>query len=149
MEKIDRKVKNCFIQGAISSDFIGQAIAKHQVKTSIGAHQIFLGQVRADILNEKEVKAIEYTSYEEMANTVFDEIREAAFQKFDLVCMHIYHSLGIVNAGEICLFVFVSSSHRKEAQKAIEFIVEEIKANVPVFGKELFTDDSHVWKVNK
>lgn len=149
MEKIDRKVKNCFIQGAISSDFIGQAIAKHQVKTSIGAHQIFLGQVRADILNEKEVKAIEYTSYDEMANTVFDEIREAAFQKFDLVCMHIYHSLGIVNAGEICLFVFVSSSHRKEAQKAIEFIVEEIKANVPVFGKELFTDDSHVWKVNK
>lgn len=149
MEKIDRKVKNCFIQGAISSDFIGQAIAKHQVKTSIGAHQIFLGQVRADILNEKEVKAIEYKSYEEMANTVFDEIREAAFQKFDLVCMHIYHSLGIVNAGEICLFVFVSSSHRKEAQKAIEFIVEEIKANVPVFGKELFTDDSHVWKVNK
>lgn len=149
MEKSDKKLKNCFVQGAISSEFIGQSIAKHQVKTNIGAHQIFLGQVRADIINEKLVHAIEYSSYEEMANNVFNEIRETAFKNFDLVCMHIYHSLGVVNAGEICLFVFVSSGHRKEAQKAIEFIVEEIKEKVPVFGKEIFEDETHVWKVNK
>ena len=41
--------------------------------------------------------------------------------------MHIYHSLGVVKTGEICLFVFVSSKHRKDVQLAIEFIVEEIK----------------------
>lgn len=149
MEKSDKKLKNCFVQGAISSEFIGQSIAKHQTKTNIGAHQIFLGQVREDIIKDKEVKAIEYSSYEELANNVFNEIRETAFKNFDLVCMHIYLSLGKVNAGEICLFVFVSSGHRKEAQKAIEFIVEEIKEKVPVFGKEIFEDETHVWKVNK
>jgi molybdopterin synthase catalytic subunit len=84
-----------------------------------------------------------------MANEKFDAIREATFKKFDLTCMHIYHSLGAVNAGEICLFVFASSTRRKIVFKAIEYIVEEIKAHVPVFGKEIFEDDTHQWKTNK
>ena len=144
----NKKPKNVLIEGAISSEFIGQSIAKHQSKTSIGAHNIFLGQVRADDIDGKIVTAIEYTAYEEMANVKFQDIREATFNKFDLTCMHVYHSLGKVNSGEICLFVFVSSPKRKEVFKAIEFIVEEIKANVPVFGKEIFEDETHQWKVN-
>ena len=144
----NKKPKNVLIEGAISSEFIGQSIAKHQSKTSIGAHNIFLGQVRADDIDGKIVTAIEYTAYEEMANVKFHDIREATFNKFDLTCMHIYHSLGKVNSGEICLFVFVSSPSRKEVFKAIEFVVEEIKANVPVFGKEIFEDETHQWKVN-
>lgn len=142
------KHKNVFVQGAISSEFIGESIAKHQTKTSIGAHDIFLGQVRADEIDGKTVSAIEYTAYEDMANAKFHEIREATFDKFNLTCMHIYHSLGTVKAGEICLFVFVSSPHRKEAFRALEYVVEEIKANVPVYGKEVFEDSSHQWKVN-
>lgn len=144
----DNKPKNVFKQGAISSVFIGESIAKHQTKTTIGAHNIFLGQVRADVINNKIIKAIEYTAHEEMANRKFYEIREAAFEKYELTCMHIYHSLGIIHAGEICLFVFVSSPRRKVVFKALEFIVEEIKAKVPVFGKEIFEDGSHQWKVN-
>ncbi|MFL1011455.1 molybdenum cofactor biosynthesis protein MoaE [Flavisericum labens] len=143
-----KKPKNVFKAGAISSEFIGESIAKHQTKTSIGAHNIFLGQVRADNINGKTVTAIEYTAYEEMANQKFYEIREAAFEKFDMTCMHIYHSLGTVKAGEICLFVFVSSPRRKVVFEALEYIVEEIKAHVPVFGKEVFEDNSHQWKVN-
>ncbi|KAA3620270.1 MAG: molybdenum cofactor biosynthesis protein MoaE [Flavobacterium sp.] len=144
----DRKPKNVFVEGAISPEFISNSIAKHQSKTSIGAHNIFLGQVRADQVDGKEITAIEYTAYEEMANTKFHEIREATFDKFELTCMHIYHSLGTVRAGEICLFVFVSSPRRKVVFKALEYVVEEIKAKVPVFGKEIFEDESHQWKVN-
>jgi molybdopterin synthase catalytic subunit len=144
----EKKIKNVFVNGPISSEFIGNSIAKHQSKTSIGAHNIFLGQVRADDIDGKVVTAIDYTSYEEMANEKFHEIREATFDKFNLTCMHIYHSLGTVNIGEICLFVFVSSPRRKEVFKALEYVVEEIKAKAPVFGKELFLDESHQWKVN-
>lgn len=141
-------IKNCFKEGPITAQFIGDSIAKHQSKKTIGAHQIFLGQVRQDVIDELDVVAIEYSAYEEMANNEFDKIRESAFQRFDLVCMHIYHSLGLVAAGEICLFVFVSSKHRKMAQMAVEFIVEEIKNKVPVFGKEILSNDTHVWKTN-
>ncbi|WP_186826828.1 molybdenum cofactor biosynthesis protein MoaE [Seonamhaeicola algicola] len=144
----NKKIKNVFMEGAISSNFIGNSIYKHQTKTSIGAHNIFLGQVRADVIDGKTVAAIQYTAYEDMANQKFHDIREAAFKKFDLTCMHIYHSLGTVKAGEICLFVFVSSPRRKVVFKALEYIVEAIKAEVPVFGKEIFEDETHQWKVN-
>jgi len=142
-------IKNCFREGAISPEFIANSIAKHQAKTNIGAHEIFLGQVRADKINNNEITAIEYTAHEEIANKVFHEIREAAFDQFDLSCMHIYHSLGKVKAGEICLFVFASSKHRKPVRAALEFLVEEIKTKVPIFGKELLNDQSHQWKVNQ
>ena len=145
---MEKKLKNVFVEGSISPSFIAESIAHHQHKTQIGAHDIFLGQVRADEIDGKTVGAIEYTAYEEMANLKFHEIRESAFAKYDLTCMHIYHSLGKVPVGELCLFVFVSSPHRKTAFEAIRFVVEEIKAQVPVFGKELFEDDSYQWKVN-
>ncbi len=142
-------IKNVFREGAITSEFIGNAIAKHQTKTTIGAHQIFLGQVRADEIDGKTVSAIEYTAYEEMANAKMHDIREATFEKYNLTCMHIYHSLGTVKAGEICLFVFVSSPRRKDCFNAIEYLVEEIKSDVAIFGKEVFEDESHQWKVNQ
>ena len=142
-------MKNVFKEGQITSEFIGNSIYKHQSKTSIGAHNIFLGQVRADVIEGKTVTAIDYSAYEDMANQKFHEIREAAFEKFDLTCSHIYHSKGIVKTGEICLFVFVSAPHRKVVFNAIEYLVERIKNESPVFGKEIFEDETHVWKVNK
>ena len=144
----EKKKHKVFISGALTPQFIADSIAKHSTKTNIGAHDIFLGQVRADVINGKTVQAIDYSAYEEMAEDKFHEIREAAFTKFDLACMHIYHSLGKVKAGEICLFVFVSSEHRKMAFDACCWIVEEIKTNVPVFGKEIFEDETYSWKEN-
>jgi len=141
-------IKKVLIEGPISPEKIGSSIAHHQVKTNIGAHDIFLGQVRADEINGKKVVAIDYSCYEEMANEVFHAIRESAFEKYDLTCLHIYHSIGTVKAGEICLFVFTSSAHRKEAMEACRYLVEEIKEKAPVFGKEIFEDESFHWKVN-
>ena len=144
----DKPKKSSFIQGAIAAEFIGNSIAKHQSRTTIGAHNIFLGQVRADKIEGKTVAAIEYSAYEEMAEQSFYEIRELAFAKYDLTCLHIYHSLGLVKTGEICLFVFVSAPRRKVVFEAIEFLVEEIKEKVPIFGKEIFEDETYTWKKN-
>jgi molybdopterin synthase catalytic subunit len=141
-------VKDIFIQGAISPEFIADSIRQHSHKTSIGAHNIFLGQVRNDIIEDKEVQAIDYTTYEAMALKKMDEIREAVFAKFALTCLHVYHSLGKVKAGEICLFVFASSKHRKVAFEACEETVERIKQEFPVWGKEIFTDGNYKWKEN-
>lgn len=145
---MEGRIKNAFVNGAISVDFIANCIAKHQSKTGIGAHDIFLGQVRADVIEGKPVAAIEYSAYETMANQKFHKLCEAASQQFNLTCIHIYHSLGKVSVGEICLFVFVSSPHRKEVFDALHQVVEGIKNEVPVFGKERFEDDSYQWKVN-
>ena len=144
-----KKKITLFVEGAISPEFIANSIAKHQAKTAIGAHDIFLGQVRADEIEGKTVRAIEYTAYESMALEKISEIREDAFEKFDLSCMHIYHSLGEVPVGEICLFVFVSSAHRQEVFAALHQVVERIKKELPVFGRELFDGEGYHWKVNR
>ncbi len=144
----DKKHKQIFVKGAIGSSFIADSIQKHSTKTTIGAHSIFLGQVRSDSRDDRKVVAIDYTTYEEMALEKMHEIREGIFAKYPLTCMHIYHSLGTVAAGEICLFVFTSAVHRKEAIDACEEVVELIKKELPIWGKEVFEDDTHQWKVN-
>ena len=143
------KKRNSFKEGPISPHFIGESIAKHSTKKDIGAHSIFLGQVRNDIIEDREVKAIDYTAYTEMAEEALHTIREWAFSKYQLNCMHIYHSLGRVAAGEICLFVFTSSKHRRDALDACNQIVERIKKEVPVWGKEVFEDETYTWKENR
>lgn len=147
MDKV-RKPKNIFVEGAISPDKIAQSIANHSSKTGIGGHSIFLGQVRADQKENGEVVGIDYSAYTDMALEKAFEIREAIFEKYPLTCMHIYHSLGEVKVGEICLFVFTSSKHRRAAMDACDELVERIKAELPVWGKEILDSDQHVWKVN-
>lgn len=145
---MERKIKNIFTQGAINASFIADSIQQHSSKTNIGAHSIFLGQVRNDMIDGKEVSAIEYTAYEEMALETMHNIREEIFTKYDLTCMHVHHSLGLVKAGEISLFVFTSSQHRRSAIDACNEVVERIKNELPVWGKEIFSDDTYTWKQN-
>ena len=147
MEIVTKK-HNYFIQGKIEPQFIAEQISKHSRKTSIGAHTIFLGQVRRDVIDKKTVQEIEYSCYQEMAEKKLIKIRETAFAKYDLTCLHIFHSIGRVSAGEISLFVFVSSKHRKNVFDACSEIVEQIKTDDPIFGKEIFEDESFVWKKN-
>jgi molybdopterin synthase catalytic subunit len=144
-----KKSKNIFVDGAITAAFIADSIQKHSTRLDIGGHSIFLGQVRADAIDGKMVTAIEYTSYEDMALEKMHEIRELIFGKYSLTCAHVYHSLGTVQAGEICLFVFTSSAHRKAAIDACNELVERIKAELPVWGKEIFDNAAYQWKENK
>ena len=141
--------KNIFVSGAIAPAFIAESIEKHTVKTAIGGHSIFLGQVRADEKDGHRVSAMEYTAYEDMANEKMEGIREAIFEKYPLTCMHVYHSIGIVKTGELCLFVFTSAPHRKAAIDACEEVVERLKAELPVWGREILDNETHQWKVNR
>ena len=140
---------NSFIKGSISSGFIAETISNLSTNTSIGAYDIFLGQIRADKINDKEVIAIDYSAHETMAMNNFNQIIEDTLLKFELIDAQIHHSLGKVFKGEICLFVIVAAGHRKTVFKAIEYIVERIKKEAPIYGKELFEDKTHVWKVNQ
>jgi molybdopterin synthase catalytic subunit len=148
METKTKNKKHFFVEGAITPQQISESIAKHSSKKNIGAHEIFLGQVRADVINGKTVSAIDYSSYTEMAEKEIDSIRELVIAKYGLTCAHIMHSIGRVNTGEISLFVFVSSPHRRAVMDGCHELVELIKKNVPVFGKEIFDDETYQWKEN-
>ncbi|TAG14348.1 MAG: molybdenum cofactor biosynthesis protein MoaE [Sphingobacteriia bacterium] len=145
----EKKIRNIFYQGPIPADKIAADLQQHASNTDIGAHSIFIGQVRADQKETDSVAAIEYTAYPEMALEKMAEIRADLFIRYPLTCMHVHHSLGRVNIGEICLFVFVSSKHRKAAMDACEAMVEAIKKELPIWGKEICSNDAEYWKQNK
>ena len=155
------KVKDIFVEGAIPASFVGESIAKHATRHDIGAHEIFLGQVRADAVesigetpgqarsDDARVIAIEYTAYRDMALEQMTVIREAAFARWpEMTCLHVHHSLGVIKAGELCFMVFASAAHRKQAREAVAWVVDAVKEQLPIFGKEILSDDSHIWKRN-
>ncbi len=141
--------RDIFVQGAIAPTFIADSIAKHATRHDIGAHEIFLGQVRADAIDGRSVDAIEYTAYADMANEQMTAIREEAFARWpEMTCLHVHHSLGMIKAGELCFFVFASASRRQQAREAVAYVTDEVKKRLPIFGKEIFAEGGHVWKHN-
>ena len=150
-------VKDIFVDGPIEPGFITTSIAKHATRTDIGAHEIFLGQVRADTFDRgtggefsaPTVSAIEYTAYRDMALERMTIIREEAFAKWpSMTCLHVHHSLGTIGTGQLCFMVFASAPHRMAAREAVAWVVDRIKAQLPIFGKEILSDTTHLWKTN-
>ena len=100
--------KNYLIHGPVSKEIISKLIERMGVQTDCGGHMFFLGQVRADEIDGKKVKAIEYSAYEEMVFAVAEKIKKTILSEFeDAKSVEIFHSTGVVNAGEISLLVFV------------------------------------------
>jgi len=133
-------------QGPIDPQFIADTVAKQSSQTDVGGHDLFLGQVRADDVDGKKVSAIDYSAYDEMIDKTVKNIKESIFGKYDQVkSICVKHSVGPVKAGEMSLFVMVSSAHRRQAFEACQEAVELIKFTLPVWKKEVFEDGSHKW----
>jgi molybdopterin synthase catalytic subunit len=152
------KVRDIFVEGPIDPAFIATSIARHASRTDIGAHEIFLGQVRADAVAHgagdgrpsRTVSAIEYTAYRAMALERMTAIREEAFARWPgMTCLHVHHSLGLVKAGELCFMVFASAPHRGEAREAVAWVTDAVKERLPIFGREHFAEGGHTWKAQR
>jgi len=139
--------ENYLTDGPVSPGLILQLIDKINGQTDAGGHSIFLGQVRADEVNGRRVKAIEYSAYVELVTVEAEKIKMAVLSEFsDARSVEIIHSTGVVNAGQISLLVLVSAGHRLHAIQACSKAVELIKENLPVWKKEIYDDDTHLWK---
>ena len=69
-------------------------------------------------------------------------------QRWDVRKVAIAHRTGVVPVGEASVVIAVSSAHRREALEATQFGIEELKATVPIWKKEVYEDGS-AWKANK
>ena len=137
------------INGPITQEVIVLRLKELGTRKNTGGHSIFLGQVRADIIDGKEVKAIEYSAYEQMVNAEAGNIIQEIINEYnDVDSIDLLHSTGIVRSGELSLFVMVSAGHRDHATNACRQLVELLKKRLPVWKKELFADESYRWKEN-
>lgn len=138
-----------FMEGPIPSPLVADWLQKGNAHHDAGAYSVFMGQVRNDVIDNKTVRSIDYSANKILAEEVMTKIFQDSETAYNSKLIHVVHSLGEVSKGEICLLVLVVCKHRKESFSACEYIVERLKKELPVWGKEIFEDDSHIWKVNK
>jgi molybdopterin synthase catalytic subunit len=137
-----------FHQGAIPASCIMALLESQAGNGQAGAYGLFLGQVRADKREEGAVTSIHYTAYEAMAVEKMAAISRTVVARYPLHHFMVHHSLGSVAAGEVCFCVFTVSGHRRAALDACSELVELVKNEMPIWGKEYLAGASPVWKVN-
>ena len=104
-----------------------------------GGLNVFIGTVR-NKTKGKNVLWLEYESYEPMAISEIQMIVDEAAKRFGLLGYGISHRIGTLKPGEIAVVVAVSTPHRKESFEASQFIIDQLKAKVPIWKKEVFED---------
>jgi len=102
-----------------------------------GAINVFIGTVR-DSSSKKNVLWLEYEAYETMAIAEIQRIIDAALLQWPIMGWVVSHRVGILKPGEVAVVIAISSPHRKESFSACQFIIDEVKAKVPIWKKEVF-----------
>ena len=112
-------------------------------RDTCGAVAFFIGVVRNHDGGES-VDAIEYSSHPSSQQILRDIVMEFK----DRPGVHrivAWHRVGHLEIGEDAMVVAVAAEHRAQAFRAVEAIVEEVKAKLPIWKKQELTDGSHNW----
>ena len=109
-----------------------------------GAAVTFEGWVRNHHGGETVV-ALEYEAYGPIAEPEGIRILEEALQRFDVVTAYGRHRTGRLAVGECAVWVGVSAAHRDAAFQACRYVIDELKARVPIWKKEHYAGGPSGW----
>jgi molybdopterin synthase catalytic subunit len=104
-----------------------------------GAVAVFVGVVRSPSRG-KTVVHIEYEAFTELALQRLEALAGEIGRKWGLNHVAIVHRVGIIPTGEAAVVIAVGAPHRAEAFSACEYAIDRLKATVPVWKKEVYTD---------
>lgn len=109
-----------------------------------GAVATFEGRVRHR--NDGEtVRALHYGAYPELAETEGERVLAEARQKFDILTAACAHRTGRLRPGDIAVWAGVAAGHRGAAFAACRYIIDEIKARLPIWKKEHYASGAAEW----
>ncbi|KAF8400157.1 hypothetical protein HHK36_013455 [Tetracentron sinense] len=111
-----------------------------------GAIATFSGTTR-DTFEGKTVVELRYEAYVPMAIRRVKSICSLARSSWDLDSIAVAHRLGPVPVGQTSVFIAISAVHRADALDACKYVIDEIKASVPIWKKEIYAN-GEVWKEN-
>ncbi|WP_101927051.1 MULTISPECIES: molybdenum cofactor biosynthesis protein MoaE [Luteimonas] len=111
---------------------------------SAGAYASFEGWVR-DHNDGRPVHGLRYESYVALAETEGAAVIEEARTKFALTGAACVHRVGDLAIGDLAVWVGVSAAHRGAAFDACRYIIDEIKARVPIWKHERYADGDTTW----
>lgn len=108
-----------------------------------GAVATFIGVVRNQHAG-RPVRELTYSAYDRMAHAVMADIVTEA-EAADTVRVAVAHRLGRLVVGEVAVVVAVGAGHRDAAFGVCRWVIDEIKARVPIWKREHYADGTEAW----
>jgi molybdopterin synthase catalytic subunit len=105
----------------------------------------FLGTAR-DFSKGKDIQRIDFEYYPGMAEKKLNDIRERALADYNIIEVSIVHRVGRIEIGDNIVLIVVAAQHRKDAFKACEWCIDELKRITPIWKREE-TNEGEVWVV--
>jgi len=122
-------------------------LVKFCTSPTAGAISTFLGTTRNNF-NGKEVLELEYEVYTPMAKKEMEKICVEARKRWPaLEGLAMVHRVNVVPVSEASVVIVASSPHRRESLEAVTWMIDELKAKVPIWKNEKYRDGS-TWKGN-
>ena len=109
-----------------------------------GAYVTFEGWVR-NTNSGREVLRLEYEAYEAVVINEGNAILAEAADQFDLLNSVCIHRTGLLEIGDLAVWVGVCAGHRGSAFDGCRYIIDELKTRVPIWKKEYYTDGESEW----
>jgi molybdopterin synthase catalytic subunit len=125
---------------ALSVDEVRAAIAD----PAAGGEVFFVGTVR-DHDSDRGVTGLSYSAHPSAADELRRSAESIAAKYPDAIGVAAVHRVGDLAVGDLAVVVGVSCAHRAEAFHACHALIDELKATVPVWKHQRFSDGSDEW----
>ena len=102
-----------------------------------GAVVVFLGTTRIHNAGRRVLR-LEYEAYGRMAEREMEALVRQARRRWRICRVAMAHRIGVVPVGQVSVGVAVSSGHRAEAFAACRWLIDRLKATVPIWKREHF-----------
>ncbi len=109
----------------------------------MGGIATFIGCAR-DFSEGRAVSEISFDAYGRMAVSEMQQLRLDAIARFNLLDARIVHRICTVSAGDNIVFIAAGAEHRAAALDACRWMIDELKARVPIWKKEI-TSQGDSW----
>jgi len=104
-----------------------------------GAIATFIGVVR-DNDGGQRVRGLEYEAHEPMAESEIAKLVAEALRRWQITNVRVQHRLGRLLVGDVSVVIVVAAAHRAPALDSCHWLIDTLKAQVPIFKKELYED---------
>ena len=110
----------------------------------VGGYASFEGWVR-DHHDGRAVTGLRYEAYAALAEQEGERILDEARDRFAILDVRCVHRTGDLAIGELAVWVGVTAAHRDAAFAACRFVIDEVKARVPIWKRERYAEGGADW----
>jgi molybdopterin synthase catalytic subunit len=109
-----------------------------------GAVALFVGTVREHDEGREGVTTLDYSAHPDALDRL-SELAASVASGQQVHGVYAVHRTGALAVGDLAVVCAVSAEHRAEAFEACRRLIEELKAQVPIWKRQEYTDGDHSW----